>query len=252
MARGQQHGHERSGSRCDGPATGQHERHDCGGAAWFAFSNYTGSRPHRIAFNVSINDCLTAATGTLYGGSTGTYACFNNTAVAKGTHPALYIGVTNYTQGMKIYNNIFVSASGVTTANIASYLAGLDLQGNAYLSGASSFSCTYNGSNSTSLAAWRTATGLEASSNGVALSAYPLLSSSIVSATPSTIGLIGAAYSLPQLSTLIGSGLNVAGLYGVTLPPQGDALGSPVYAGLLPVGAINSFNAGAGAMAVGP
>ena len=117
---------------------------------------------------------------------------YNNTAVSSTSGSSGFSIVSAPGGGIEdisLYNNVFVVAAGVPAVNIPATATGFDMQGNAYLSGTSSFLCELNSKNYTSLAAWRTASGFETSPHGIALSSNPFVngSASLAGTTPTNL-----------------------------------------------------------------
>ncbi len=185
-----------------------------------------------IRFNLSVND------GNVHLGSafvaTGVPGLqfYNNTIIAQGTNPAL-VGQT--ITGCTFYNNIFVSASSVASVSISSIGTGCDFEGNAYLSG-TGFLCD-SPTVCTSLAAWRTATGLETSPHGFAVPINFLGPSTPLAITPSQLSTCNN-YQLMPGSPLLAAGLNLNSLYSIN-PGTVDFLGATLSTPYS-VGAINA------------
>ena len=199
---------------------------------------YTTDNGNSVSFNTFVN-CARIFNGGITGLNTGAVNVFNNTVVQQtGTFPAIYIDSTGDTAGKAFYNNLLITPSGTPTVKVPTSTTGFALQGNAYLSG-SGFSATYNGTNYTSLASWRTATGQETGTHGYSLTSNPCLAPSPVPAvTPSNFDLVWA-YGLKSGSSLLQGGLNLASLYSITLPAT-DLVGEAITGSTLSVGAINN------------
>jgi hypothetical protein len=111
----------------------------------------------------------------------------------------------------------------VASANVPTAGSGFALQGNAYLSGTNAFLCTYNGSNSTSLAAWRTATGQETSPHGFALTANPCFAPTPIPAITVATESLAVVYRLLYGSAIFQAGLDLHTLYNIS-PGTSDLL----------------------------
>jgi hypothetical protein len=139
---------------------------------------------------------------------------------------SIVAGTTN----VHVRNNIFVSAAGVPTLNIASGQNGFLLQNNDYYTLGGGFNIKYQGSTYTSLSAFRSATGQE-KINGVStgFNVDPKFVSAgnggtVAAASP--LDRAVSAYKLQSSSTLINRGTNLKnyGLNPGTRDFYGDAL----------------------------
>ncbi len=191
-----------------------------------------------IRFNLSVNDGNSLHGSIFIGSPVPGLQCYNNTIIAQGTNPALSAQTT---AGCKFYNNIFVSASGVPSVSALSIGTGADFEGNAYLSG-TGFLCD-SPTVCTSLAAWRTATGLETSPNGFAVPISFLGPSTPLAITPSQLATCNN-YQLKLGSPLLFAGLNLNSLYSInpgTVDFLGATLSSPYSVGAINAGAFTQF-----------
>ena len=156
---------------------------------------------------------------------------YNNTAVSStpGSSGLSVVqspggGIENITR----YNNLFVVAAGAPAVNIPATATGFDLEGNAYLSGTSSFLCELNSTSYTSLAAWRTASGFETSPHGIALSSNPFVngSASLTGTTPTNLAP-ALNYRPAAGAAIIDAALDLLSLYGIN-PGTQDLFGDPI------------------------
>ncbi len=209
------------------------------GPGYSSFANGTGNV---VRWNLSVNDCTanSQSAGSMWFAfsTTNGLSVYNNTIIAQGPNPAVVFISSNETN-MLFYNNILVSAAGVPTVYAAGSFTTSDFEGNAYLSGTSSFLNTIGSTNYTSLAAWRSGTGFEASGNGFS-GAIGFFSASgpLTGITPSTISQCNN-YQLMRSSTLIKAGLNLLSSYGInpgTLDFLGNALMLPYSVGAISPG----------------
>ena len=223
--------------------------YNCDGAGLMFIPGYVSGSVHTIAWNLAIN-CGRVNEGGLYFGSTGTDTvnAYNNTVIQQtGSQPALqYLPSANVA---KLYNNLFITPSSVPSANVNVSGEIPTLQGNAYLSGTSSFLCEYNSNNYSSLAAWRTATSQETSPHGIALTASPLYSIANVptGATPGALAPCTQYSPASMSSQVYQAGLNLNSLDSLTVLLV-DLFGNAVTNSTLPVGAIASPNDAAAPM----
>jgi hypothetical protein len=210
---------------------------NCDGAGILFFSNSASGTPNVASNNLIINCGNKNGYTPLYFRNTFAGVAFGNTVEQiTSTTPCLSADVTADAAGYKAYNNIFYNASG-PCVNLPTAASGLDLEGNAYGSG-SGFSATYNGTNYTTLAAWRTATGFETGSRGFSLTGNPCIAPSPVPTITLATLRLAYDYSLAAGSPLLGGGLNLTSLFGITLPAT-DLLGNAISPTNLSVGAIN-------------
>ena len=206
------------------------------GAGYYLYGSGTGNT---VRFNISVND-MTTGTSSNYGclsaiGQGSPAYVYNNTIICwTSAIPAAYLDTT---AGLVLYNNIFASLSGAPSVKIIGTKgAGFDLQGNEYQAGNGAFNCSYNGSTSTSLAAWRTATGLE-NSHGFSDATLFSTSGTAAALTPSQLNATGLAPYVVS-GVLANTGLNLNSLYSISVGTQ-DITGAQL---LIPysVGAITN------------
>ena len=113
------------------------------------------------------------------------------------------------------------------------------MNGNAYLSGTTSFLAEYNGTQYTSLASWKSAIGQE--QNGIALTSNPCLAPTPVPSgvTPTNLKPVLAAYGLTPGSQCSGTALNLESVYSIN-PGTSDGvlatLPSPYSVGAITAG----------------
>jgi hypothetical protein len=211
---------------------------NCDGAGILFFSNAASGTPNVACNNIVVNCGNKNGYTPLSMRNTFGAQIFNNTVLQlTSTSPALSSDATADTANYKVYNNIFQNPAGDPCVVLPTAATGFDLQGNAYLSG-TGFSATYNGTNYTTLAAWRTATGLETSPHGFSLTATPCIAPSPVPTITLATLRLAYDYSLVAGSPLLGGGLNLTSLFGITLPST-DILGNAISPTNLSVGAIN-------------
>ncbi len=216
--------------------------YDCDGAGLFYFGSTDTTETSVIAFNLAVNTGrLTANEDGLSLSGTGACDAYNNTIINQaGTNSALgFFATSSNTANKKIYNNIFYTPSGAASVNIPTITTPFDLQGNAYGSGTTFLCLVTNGTTYNTLAAFRTGTGMESSGHGFSLTGNPCIAPSPIPAITS-VGTFRLAYdySLPAGSPLLGGGLNLTSLFGITLPAT-DLLGNAISPTNLSVGAIN-------------
>jgi hypothetical protein len=189
-----------------------------------------------VRFNISVNDCNLVtdedAGALVINPLGGTSFIYNNTVISQNAFPAVLMRVT---AGIKFFNNILVSATGVPTVNIlAPGGSGFAMSGNSYLSGAGSF-FSHCGSDCHSLPAWRTATGQETGTGFLGGATFVSLSP-IPTPTPAQLATL-TNYQLVTGSPLVFAGLDLLSLFGVN-PGSQDFQGNPL-AVPYSVGAIN-------------
>ncbi|HEV8634237.1 MAG TPA: Ig-like domain-containing protein [Chloroflexota bacterium] len=190
--------------------------------------NYTGNV---VRYNISQND----GRKNRYGGIV-LWGRIRNTEIHNNTvylspsatgnpRPIVFFntGVENLdVSGVHVRNNILQTTGGLPVLEVsASQLAGagdLLFQGNDYYASGGTFGIAWGGSTYGSVAAWRGATGQErAGGVDVGLSLDPQFTGPGGGPTvgdPDQLQTLGA-YRLRSGSALVGSGLNLAGLFGV-------------------------------------
>jgi len=210
--------------------------YNCDGGGIYIISNSGAGGTHVIAWNVAVN-CGRTNEGGCWVGAIDGCQIFNNTIIQQtGTMPALACQNTITSANKKVYNNILVSLAGTPSANWPTFSSGVALDYNAYLSGASSFSCTYNSINQTTLAGWKTATGQDA--HAIALTGNPCAAPSPVPGiTPGTISL-AVVYRLLYGNVCFAAGADLLSLYSIN-PGTTDCIGNPIPVPYS-IGAINS------------
>ncbi len=189
---------------------------DAAGFLVCEFSGAPGPNANNVVrYNISQNDCRKRAYGGIhfYNAGVGLQNCevYNNTVYlskpAFGDVPA--VDVYSPTTNVHLRNNIFMTSGGASLVTVAAGQSGLLFDHNCYWSSGSAFGIQYLGTNYATLAAWRTASGQEAS---VALNTDPLL---VAAGTGGTLGdadkLVSlGAYKLQSSSPLLNAGLNLA------------------------------------------
>ena len=211
---------------------------NCGGAGMIGFSN-SGHAGNVFRFNLSVNDALTKNGSITFSLSTdgeGAYTFYNNTCISLAGQPCVYNASATTLYNKKLYNNLFYCLSG-PIVNVEDNGTGTAYDHNCYIQ--PSFSATYNSTNYTSLAAWKTATGNDASSLYSATSPFvgPIGSGSIPAFVPGSFSL-DTPYSLTSGSTPQGAGANLQSLYSINAGSQdlnGNAIGTSGYS----IGAIS-------------
>jgi hypothetical protein len=171
---------------------------------------------------------------------------YNNTVyISQATQtPAGALRVVSPTTNVHIYNNIFYTTGGVTTAYIAYAGTGLLFQGNDYWTGsASAITVNWLGTVYNTLPAWQAATGAEVlNGNAVGEAVDPQFTN------PGNGGTLASADQLPTLtayrlaasSPLIDAGVNLSNI-GLTPAPSADFYGDAVPQGSgFDVGAIEA------------
>ena len=180
--------------------------HDNDGAGYL-LGQYANARPwgnNTMRYNVSQNDGITNEGGIDVFKGPGTTMSganiYNNTIYispqsANISESAVYF--TNWFTGINnvaFYNNIFYTTGGVPFVGIPSGYSAF-FAGNIYWSSGSPFSLFYQGSNYSSLASWRAATGNEMiSGSNTGINSDPLLTN------PGSGGTIGFGNSLTSLN----------------------------------------------------
>jgi hypothetical protein len=195
--------------------------YNCQGPGLTFLSNLVSGSTHVIANNVVVNCCTTGADGTHFW-FTGTDTCqiYNNTIIANSAFPPMvFAGGSGV--GKTILNNCMIAPAGVVSVSIASVLTGLVMDGNYQQSGIGAFKAASLNGTVTSLSAWRSANGLEASGVGAG-NCYFVQPQPIPALMPST--LAGSAVFAPASSSpLIGAGVSLSS-HGIT--PGPDILGN--------------------------
>jgi hypothetical protein len=213
--------------------------HDCQGASSACFLD-SGATGNVFRFNLGINDATVSA-GSIRmssgaGDGHGSCTWHNNTYISLAGRPCVMTdSATDFTNKL-LYNNLFYCASGPIVV-LPTNGAGTAYDHNCYV--APSFSATYNGTNQTTLAAWRTATGNDAASLYSATSPFvgPISSGSIPAIVPGSFSL-DTPYWLTSGSPPQGAGGNLSSLYGINAGPtdlNGNAIGTSGYS----IGAIS-------------
>lgn len=181
---------------------------------FYAFSSGGGNT---IRFNLSVMDQYGLV---LFG--TGSFNIHNNTCI-NWYGVGLWSPNAGATAAKKLYNNIFYAGTCVSITGTGG--TGFDMRGNAYLSQNGTFLGSYNGSNYTTLAAWRTATGLE-TGQGFQGTVNFASTNFMPAITPTQFSqLIG--WSLIGSSPLAGAGLDLNTLFSVN-PGAQDLLGNQI------------------------
>jgi hypothetical protein len=202
--------------------------HDNDGAGYALYENL-GDPPHSnnvVRFNISQNDGRRNSCAGLQlanaGDGIGESEIYNNTiytsSAASGTPRAIYFqtAVTN----VHLRNNLFVTSGGLRLVEGPSGQTGVLFQGNDYWSSSNTFAIKWGSSTYASLAAWRTATGLERiGTTNVGLSVDPRLVSPGGGTTVGNPDLLGTltAYQLQTYSPLREAGLDLPALFGVNV-----------------------------------
>lgn len=230
--------------------------HDNDGAGYL-LGQYDYARPwsnNIVRYNISENDGRTNGGGiTLFKGPGTTMTglkIYNNTIYTSPS--ASNYGVGAFTvidwfkgiTGVEVYNNIFQTTGNVTLIDIpAGYNA--FFAGNLYWSSGGSFKIKYQGTNYTTLAAWRTATGNEQSgATATGITANPLLTNpgTGVIIFPDPVSQLNA-HKLGAGSPAIDAGLDLMGLYGINTGPN-DFFNNIMYAGIIPDIGAHEFTTG--------
>lgn len=198
--------------------------YNCQGCGLFFLAS-AGSGTHTIAYNL-VENCATLATdddmGSLSITSPATLLCYNNTIISYGVLPA--VAVVSSGIGCKFFNNVFITPAGIPTAVMpASAVGNTLMDGNYHRSGDGGFLATNNGTNYTSLAAWKTATGFETSGVGAGHCYFSQPQPFLTMLPPSFAG--ASALSPVAGSPLFNAGANLLGTYGIV--PKPDFLGNP-------------------------
>lgn len=200
--------------------------YNCHGAGFECNSSSNGNA---CAFNI-LSNCMIhgadAARGVIDIIDAGTCAVYGTTVVNSSAFPAVgfWTQTGSAPSGKTVANCVLICPTGVPTV-LAPNATGLVMNGNYHQSG-SAFLAKLAGTSYSSLAAWRTASGLEAS--GVAGTSSPLAGPT--SPPPSVaIGSLGPAlaYSPVASSPIYHAGLDLLTLYGID-PGNRDFLGNPV------------------------
>ena len=136
----------------------------CQGAGITMFSAATAGSKQIIAGNVVVNCGLLAAdddssASRLFGADVDFYS---NTILGKSPLPSIFVN-PGTAANKRILNNALIAPAGVPTISLPTVITGLVMDGNYHQSGAGQFLASWNSVNYTTLAAWKTATGLEAS-----------------------------------------------------------------------------------------
>ena len=210
------------------------------GLATFSDSGYTGNV---FRFNLCANVAETKFGAVRLDSDTGSngaggYDFYNNTFTSLSGQPCVWfdsVGSLATYKNKRFFNNIFYISSDVATMNVPTLDSSFVLNGNAYDSGGS-FSASINGTNYSSLSAWKTATSME--SGGTAFTNVPFLAPSPIPAiTPTDLDLAWA-FGLKAGSVLLTSGVNLTSLYSIN-PGTQDLLGNTISPSSLAQGAIN-------------
>lgn len=206
---------------------------NCAGCGYFYLSVDTAGAASVIAWNIAVN-CATTNQGGIFLSGTGKCNVFNNTVAQQTGSNAAVSFDTGCSANKNVINNIFITPANVASVTVASADSGFVLKGNAYLAGAA-FKAAYNGSNYTTYATFKTASGQE-TGTGFALTSNPLQSTAIpTSITPTTLSLANG-FSLQQGNLLLQAGLNLSGTFGInpgTLDFLGNTLRSPYSVGAI-------------------
>ena len=161
---------------------------------------------------------------------------YNNTIfispTAGGTPRAVYFQTA--VSNVRLRNNLLGTTGGLRLVDGPSGQSGVLFQGNDYWSNGDAFAIKWGSSTYSTLAAWRTATGLERiGTTNVGLSVDPRLVSPGGGATVGNADLLGAlaAYQLQTYSPLREAGLDLPSLFGIDVGPT-DFYANPVPNGL--------------------
>src|SRR5439155_4856118 len=133
-----------------------------------------------------------------------------------GTPRAVYFQTA--VSNVRLRNNLLGTTGGLRLVEGPSGQSGVLFQGNDYWSNGDAFAIKWGSSTYSTLAAWRTATGLERiGTTNVGLSVDPRLVSPGGGATVGNADLLGAlaAYQLQTYSTLREDGLDLPSLFGI-------------------------------------
>lgn len=214
----------------------------CQGPGLTFLPNYTAGSKHVIAGNVCVNNC-TAGGDACHVEISGTDSLdfFNNTIIGSSAYPALLVNSVDAGGVHRILNNAFLAPAGINSATFPGSLTGTTINGNYYQSGCGLFSATFNSTNYTSLASWKTATSQEANGAGAG-NAYFVAPQPPPALTGAT--LAGASVFAPVSgSPLLGAGATLSG-YSIT--PANDIVGnaySQSIGAIYALGAANAYRA---------
>ena len=206
--------------------------HDNDGAGYL-LGQYQNARPwsnNTMRYNISENDGVTNEGGIgLFKGPGTTMSganIFNNTIYVSpqtGNTGVCAAYLENWTTGINnvsFYNNIFITTGGVALVRVPSGYAAF-FAGNIYWSTGNPFSINYQGTNYSSLTAWRTATGNEkVGGSNTGYNGDPLLTNT---GSGGTVGFGNSlfslnAYKVNSLSSLASNtALNLSSLYSINV-----------------------------------
>ena len=218
--------------------------HDNDGSGLIISSAAAGSGiNNHIAFNVAVNNCKTRYTSgdaqIRVDGPTGnTTYVYNNTVIANPPMQYNYnlVGIGGTAIADTHIGNNYIS---ISQGYAVSTVAGTTVAGNVYSVGSGSFNVFYNGATYTTLAGFQGAN--VKNENGTGSIANGLLASPVAPVTTGGATNLKTLLNYRPISTspLLGAALNVATLWGITIPPT-DAAGSTLPASGYAVGAFNT------------
>jgi hypothetical protein len=230
--------------------------HDNDGAG---FGLYQGSDPaawsnNVVRYNVSQNDGRKNSYGgiTLWtgGGPFGNGEIYGNTVYAApaATGTAHAVRINSQSANFKFRNNLLLTTGNLPLVSVAAGQTGLLFQGNDYFTYGGAFKIAWNGTDYTSLSAFRTEAGQEqAAGNPTGFSVDPLLVNAGGGPTigfPDMLESQLTAYRLQGTSPMIDAGLDLTALFGINPGPR-DYYGTPLPQGSrLDIGASEYLLAG--------
>lgn len=221
--------------------------HDNDGAG-YAIYQYPGAPPYSnnvVRFNISENDGWANACSAMQlwngGGRVQGVNIYNNTlflSPSVGTTRAVYFE-TAFTNA-HFRNNLFITTGGARLVEGPSGQSGVLFQGNDYWSSGGAFSIKWGSPTYSTLAPWRTASNQEKiGTTNVGFSGDPQIMNPGGGGTLGDVTLLPflTAYQLKTWSPMREAGLDLGGLFGLSVGPQ-DFYGNSVPNGLaLDIGA---------------
>ena len=212
--------------------------HDNEGAGYglYQFKGAPTFSNNVVRYNISQNDGRKSGYGgiTIWNGGTGidNVDVYNNTifmSSAVSGEPAA-VCIWSKTNNVRFFNNIFVTTQGLPLVKVRNEQIGMVWQGNCYWPSGSPFRILWQDETYVSLSEWQTAANQERL-NGANLgySVDPKLIGPGAGPTLRNADQLHKlkAYQLRRESTLINSGLDLLGLFGIHPGPQ-DFYGTPI------------------------
>src|SRR5438445_6123748 len=200
--------------------------HDNDGAG-FSVYQYSGSPAQSnnvVRFKISQNDGRTNSYAGLQfwngASATGNLDIYNNTIfvspAGSGTPRAIYF--QSAVNNVRLRNNLFVTTGGARLVEAPTGQSGVLFQGNDYWSSGAAFVIKWGATSYSTLAAWRTASGMERlGTTNVGFSVDPQLVNPGGGTIVGNADLLGTltAYQLQTYSPMCEAGLNLSALFGL-------------------------------------